>query len=97
MMLNIGMKVEQYYSDLNYVPPRPHKNVKYQDRMIGAGTSINSEKWFFQGTVMRKLGMKSPRMHCSWITCKHHCPPQCIRIVVTQVGPFSRRSSKIEH
>ena len=42
MMLKTGMELAQYYNIFNYVPPRPHKYLKSQDRKIVAGPGMNT-------------------------------------------------------
>ena len=62
LMLKTGMEVSQYYTIFNYVPPSPHKDLKYQGRTIVARAVIKTApKTFNQGTAKRKLQRNPPR------------------------------------
>ena len=60
MMLRIGMEVDQDYTVFNYVPPRPQKDLKSQDRTIVAGPEVKPENFLSQGTEKRKSGRTPP-------------------------------------
>ena len=60
MMLKIGIEVAREFTDFNYVPPRPHKDVNSQDRTIVAGPGIKpAPKIFLPGNSKDKI-VKEP-------------------------------------
>ena len=100
MMLKTGMEVDQYYNVFTYRPQIPQKYVNPQYRTIGTGTGTGVKpepKFVLPVNKKEKVGKDPPHINLSWITRKHCCPPQWIRLGITQVEPLWRGSSKIEH
>ena len=61
MILKTEMEVAQYYTDFNYGPPRPQKDLKYQNITILEGTGMNlAPKCVLLGNSKGKVGKNPP-------------------------------------
>ena len=61
MILKTRTEVAQYYTVFNYIPPRLHKDVKFQGRKIVAGPGAKPAPTFIlQGYSKEKFGKETP-------------------------------------
>ena len=88
MIMKIGMGVAQYYTFFNYGPPIPQKDLNPQDRKIVAGPGMKPATTFFPRSQKRESWEGTPQMCLSWIIWKHRWPPQCKKLVETQLEPL---------
>ena len=91
MILKTGIELAQEYTFFNYGPPRPHKDINYQDITIVAWPGFNLAPIFFlPGNSKEKVGKETPPDALIVNNLENCWPLQWIKLVSTQVDPLWR-------